>query len=229
MSGENPQDGFNRDRAELFEALGHPTRIKILQVLSESPLGFSDLKREAGIESNGLLSFHLGKLDGLVKITSEGNYTLSDEGREALRIVATKETINLQPSSKLAIRPSQIIIVVLLIALALTVVVSLYSYTQLNSNNQRLSGLTDLLLTSTNSSSSVPVSEADAIIIALNYGGWNASSLNGMTVSAILTGSNGAYVWTVIVEPVGGYDIPPPGYYYVNAMIGAIIPIQLLA
>jgi DNA-binding transcriptional ArsR family regulator len=55
-----------------FEALGHPTRLRILQALSESPLGFSDLKKKTGIESNGLLSFHLGKLDGLVKSSQEG-------------------------------------------------------------------------------------------------------------------------------------------------------------
>ena len=70
MSGEN-RDSFNKDRAELFEALGHPTRIKIIQVLSESPLGFADLKRRTGIESNGLISFHIGKLDGLVKTSPE--------------------------------------------------------------------------------------------------------------------------------------------------------------
>ena len=68
----NNEDRFNKDRAELFEALGHPTRIKIVQALSEGSLGFAALKRKMGIESNGLLSFHIGKLKGIVDTSSEG-------------------------------------------------------------------------------------------------------------------------------------------------------------
>lgn len=90
MSGESSQEGFNKDRAELFEVLRNPTRIKILQLLSRSPLSFSDLKVGAEIESNGLLSYHLGKLGGLVT-TTEGDYTLTDEGREALKTIFTDE------------------------------------------------------------------------------------------------------------------------------------------
>jgi DNA-binding transcriptional ArsR family regulator len=83
----NGDDSFNASRAEVFEALGHPTRIRILQALGEKPLGYADLKRGTGIESNGLLAFHLGKLTGLVKQDAEGSYALTDEGREALRMV----------------------------------------------------------------------------------------------------------------------------------------------
>jgi DNA-binding transcriptional ArsR family regulator len=38
MGGREAPD-FSVDRAELFEALGHPTRIRILQALGEGPLG----------------------------------------------------------------------------------------------------------------------------------------------------------------------------------------------
>lgn len=84
---DNQDDSFNASKAEVFEALGHPTRIRLLQTLSEKPLPFSELKRAAGLESNGLLTFHLGKLSGLVRLNPEGAYALTDEGREALRIV----------------------------------------------------------------------------------------------------------------------------------------------
>jgi DNA-binding HxlR family transcriptional regulator len=80
---------FNEARAELFEVLGHQTRIKILQALSQKSMGFAELKRETQIESGGLLSFHLRKLAHLVKLTPDGDYTLSDEGKEALRVIAT--------------------------------------------------------------------------------------------------------------------------------------------
>lgn len=88
MSSESQEDGFNKEKAELFEALGHPTRIKILKVISESPLGFSELKREVNMESSGLLTFHLGKLASLVKTDIDGHYVLTDEGHEAVRITS---------------------------------------------------------------------------------------------------------------------------------------------
>ena len=81
------EDPFNLSKAELFEALGHPTRIRLLKILVMKPTTFSELKRAAEIESNGLLGFHLGKLSGLVKLNSDGLYSLTDEGKEALRIV----------------------------------------------------------------------------------------------------------------------------------------------
>ena len=89
MASPEEPSGFNEARAELFETLGHQTRIRILQALSRKPMGFAELKRETGVESGGLLSFHLGKLNHLVKTTAEGDYALSDEGSEALRVIGT--------------------------------------------------------------------------------------------------------------------------------------------
>ncbi len=82
-------DGFDISRAELFEALGHAVRIRILESLREETLGFSDLKRRVALASSGHLQFHLDKLGSLVKKTLEGDYALTDEGREALTLVAT--------------------------------------------------------------------------------------------------------------------------------------------
>ena len=80
------ENHFDSSRAELFEALGHPTRVKILRILRERPMSFSELKRETGIESSGHLQFHLGKLSSLVKADAVGNYALTDEGRDALQV-----------------------------------------------------------------------------------------------------------------------------------------------
>ena len=81
------EDSFNLLKAELFEALGHPTRIRLLETLNKNAATFSDLKRSAEIESNGLLQFHLGRLGGLVRLNADGLYSLSDEGKEELRVV----------------------------------------------------------------------------------------------------------------------------------------------
>ena len=121
-------NGFNRDRAELFEALGHPTRIRIVEALSESPLGFAALKRKMGIDSNGLLGFHLGKLEGLVKTSANGDYVLTDEGREALRIMVLKNSIAPHAEkNRFSVTPIQIAALLIMIG----VVIAAFSYTQL--------------------------------------------------------------------------------------------------
>jgi len=72
---------------ELFEAVSHPIRIDIVQILAEKPLGFADLKRELKISSSGLLDFHLKKLDELVTMNKEGRYALTEKGFAALTTI----------------------------------------------------------------------------------------------------------------------------------------------
>ena len=81
----------DKRRAEVFDALGHPTRIIILKALSEGPQGFADLKKKLGIDSSGHLQHHLNKLNDLVKTDEYGKYPLSDQGKDALLSVETVE------------------------------------------------------------------------------------------------------------------------------------------
>ncbi|MCJ7762824.1 PQQ-binding-like beta-propeller repeat protein, partial [Candidatus Bathyarchaeota archaeon] len=81
----------DKQRAEVFDALGHPTRIVILKALSEGAMGFAELKKRIGIESSGHLQHHLNKLDGLIKTDDHGKYCLSDQGKDALLSVHTVE------------------------------------------------------------------------------------------------------------------------------------------
>lgn len=88
----------NNDRGEelsteaLFDSLGHPIRVKILEALNGTPLSFSEIKRKVGIDSSGHLTFHLDKLKGLIKINTDGNYELADDGKEALRLISVFNT-----------------------------------------------------------------------------------------------------------------------------------------
>ena len=70
--------------AELFEAISHPTRIKILKIVNTDARGFAELKRKLGISSSGNLSHHLNKLVTLIELNSDGKYKITDQGREAL-------------------------------------------------------------------------------------------------------------------------------------------------
>jgi len=85
------EDGsdFDSAKAELFEAIGHPNRIRIIQALDQESMGFADLKKRVGMESSGHLAFHLGKLDHLVGMNTDGHYALTGEGKEALRMIQT--------------------------------------------------------------------------------------------------------------------------------------------
>lgn len=204
----------DRQRAEVFDALGHPTRILILKVLSESSLGFADLKKKTVIESSGHLQHHLTKLSGLIKTDEYGKYCLSDEGKDALLTVQTVE--NASPKKqvngkghrrfKIGLKPVVFLLMALLIASS---AVAVYEYNQiatLQSDFNRINGLNfDAMAyynefgltpaTNVNSSFAPPVSMYRALQIALQNDGWNKTSLNGMRVSAYLA------KWQTATEP----------------------------
>ena len=55
MKVEDDQKQMDTDRqhAEVFDALGHPTRILILKVLNDGAVGFADLKKKTAITPKG--------------------------------------------------------------------------------------------------------------------------------------------------------------------------------
>jgi len=144
MAGPEDHSDFNEARAELFDTLGHQTRIRILQALSRKPIGFAELKRETGIESGGLLSFHLGKLGRLVKTTPGGDYDLSDEGREALRVIGTISSEEREGRVKPKVLRSgsrlKVVAAVLVMALVALGGLGLYQQQQISTLSRELSG-----------------------------------------------------------------------------------------
>ncbi|MGH9917580.1 MAG: DUF7347 domain-containing protein, partial [Nitrososphaerales archaeon] len=73
------------ERYRIFNALSHPTRVKILKLVDEKRLAFSALKHELGLESSGQLQHHLQKLSGFITVEKEsGCYGLTATGRRAL-------------------------------------------------------------------------------------------------------------------------------------------------
>lgn len=81
----------DRQRAEVFDALAHPTRIRILKALEKEVLSFADLKKQMKIESSGHLQHHLSKLGDLIKAGKYGRYCLSEQGKDALFTVQIVE------------------------------------------------------------------------------------------------------------------------------------------
>ena len=73
--------------ASLAEPLAHPARVRLLQVLKEGPLPFSELAARTGLRS-GHLKFHLAKLvraGYVAKLGGRAGYTITRLGADALR------------------------------------------------------------------------------------------------------------------------------------------------
>lgn len=205
-----------RQRAEMFDALGHPTRIQILKVLSEGSLGFADLKKRTGIDSSGHLHHHLTKLDGLIKTDEYGRYCLSDEGKDALITVQTVEDASPKREAKekehrhfkVGLKPVAIVLLALLIASS---AIAIYEYNQasnlqkeaasFNGNYAATAYFNEFGVfpnTHVNASFTPPISMYQALMIGLNADGYNKTSLQGWTIDVYLmpwetgnsTGSN---------------------------------------
>ena len=234
----------DRQRAEVFDALGHPTRIVILKALSEGPLGFADLKKKTAIDSSGHLQHHLTKLNGLIKTDEYGKYCLSDQGKDALLTVQTVENASESRkkdpekirshrfNSKAVLKSVSLLLVALLIASS---AIALYEYNQttvLQKEFNQLNGKDAaayynefgvIPTTNVNSSFSPPISMYQALQIALENEGWNKTSLNGKVVGAYLmngeTDTNTtSYFNTGVTGPVTS---PPTNYsdVYGNGVI----------
>jgi ArsR family transcriptional regulator len=85
---------LNEVKAELFKALGHPARVRVLEVLCDGERSVGELQPLVGIEASHL-SQQLGVLRraGLVVFRKDGNtviYALRDPLVEELLVVAKR-------------------------------------------------------------------------------------------------------------------------------------------
>jgi DNA-binding HxlR family transcriptional regulator len=225
---ENPQDvEKDRQRAEVFDALGHPTRIVLLKVLSEGALGFADLKKKTAIESSGHLQHHLTKLNGLIKTDEYGKYCLSEQGKDAWLTVQTVENVSSSRETKGSEKPhlrfSNIKVglkswaLLLSALLIVSSAVAFYEYTQAVALQREIERFREIDVeaiayynefgvipdVNVNSSFSPPVSVYRALQLGLQAGGWNKTSLYGMRVGAYLR------TWKKITDPdVYNFTVP---------------------
>ncbi len=199
----------DRERAEVFDSLGHPTRIAILKALNDGAVGFAELKKKVAIESSGHLQHHLNKLDGLIRTDEYGKYCLSDQGKDALLTVQTVESASSNRempqrdrrhklfSGKTGLKLAAILLTAFLIASSALALVEYNQTTVLQKQVERISGVNfDAMAyynefgiipaTNVNSSFEPPVSMYRALQIALEADGWNKTSLNGLMVGAYL-------------------------------------------
>jgi DNA-binding transcriptional ArsR family regulator len=114
--------GLSEDEhiTNVFTALKHPIRRKMLEVLSqEKAMSFSDLMRSVGLTDTGTFGFHLNVLRNLVEQNEEHKYRLSQLGKvahqlskfteesEEVRIMAKDEKSEMEPLFQLSVEGTQ--------------------------------------------------------------------------------------------------------------------------
>jgi predicted transcriptional regulator len=102
----------------MFSSLKHPARRKILRILSDKPLAFSEMLELLGISSSNL-TYHLENLGELVSKDENGVYRLSTFGKAAVDTMKLVEDAPvIQPKHKTSLTKKwRIVTGVLLIAL----------------------------------------------------------------------------------------------------------------
>ena len=90
-------DGNEEIYSIMFTSLKHPARRKILRVLADKPLAFSEMLELLGISSSNL-TYHLENLGELVSKDENGVYRLSTFGQAAVNTMKiVEEAPQIQP------------------------------------------------------------------------------------------------------------------------------------
>jgi len=106
----------------IYTSLKHPVRRRILRMLAQKPLSYSEILEALTIDS-GHLSYHLESLGELISHTKDGKYTLSSFGVAALRLMNGVEELPPQTPTKKR-RIAKFIPKVLSLLLAISLVVT---------------------------------------------------------------------------------------------------------
>ena len=83
MTDEKPEE---ETYSLIYASLKHPIRRKIIRMLADKPLTFSEILEAVGIDS-GHLNYHLDNLGYLITHSQEGRYQLSTVGSAAAKLM----------------------------------------------------------------------------------------------------------------------------------------------
>jgi DNA-binding transcriptional ArsR family regulator len=117
----------------MFSSLKHPARRKILRMLSERSMTFSQLLEELGVSSSHL-TYHLENLGELVTKTENGKYKLSTFGAasvETMKIVEEAPAVRSRYGFPLSLKWRSLL-AILVIAVVLLASMSYVQYATLN-------------------------------------------------------------------------------------------------
>lgn len=125
----------------IFTALKHPIRRKILRQLNISPVTYTELLNNLGIE-NGLLNYHLDSMHELIKKEENGAYTLSEFGKAGLNLIQrVEEPIKQESASSLSLTNAKVKAVFLIMIIVITSMTGYIVYNQFQSNEKPVTAI----------------------------------------------------------------------------------------
>ncbi len=129
---ERVRDAKEEIYSTMFSSLKHPARRKILRILSEKPLTFSEMLDLLGVSSSNL-TYHLESLGELVT-QENGVYKLSTFGLASVSTMKTvEEAPEVQPKKRLSLSLKlKTVLAALLIGLVIVASMSALQYSALN-------------------------------------------------------------------------------------------------
>jgi DNA-binding transcriptional ArsR family regulator len=117
----------------MFSSLKHPARRKILRMLSEKPLTFSQMLEALDISSSHL-TYHLESLGELLSKTEDGKYRLSSFGEASVNTMKKVEEAPITKSKQLSALPLRwkTLFTLLIVGMVLLASLSTIQYASLN-------------------------------------------------------------------------------------------------
>jgi predicted transcriptional regulator len=114
----------------MFTALKHPIRRKILRIINQSPVTYTEILSQLGID-NGLLNYHLENMKELLTKDEEGRYKLSEFGRAAINLIEkVEEPIKEGPTSFIGLTNTKVKAIFLMMIIAISSMGSYIIYNQ---------------------------------------------------------------------------------------------------
>lgn len=75
------KDKASDDLSYVYAVLSHPIRRKIIKLVAEDDVSFTELMQKLGFKDTGKLTFHLRQMEQIFEKTSDGKYRLSSLGK----------------------------------------------------------------------------------------------------------------------------------------------------
>lgn len=205
----------------IFASLKHPIRRRILRMLSEKPMSFSEMLEVLGVSSS-FLTYHLENLGELIGKIDDGKYRLSSFGEAAMATMTKVEDIPTSTSTK----PRRMVGKTVAIALGLVCIILVvgligtfaYYAPMISDKNNMISSL-DAQISKLNSNVTNLQKQITSDNATINSLISNATMLQG-ELNSILNGSKSLLdiitsdpsAWvnkTVEVEGTLGFPFPP--------------------
>lgn len=131
----------------IFRSLKHPIRRKILRILVDKELGFSEILDILSIDS-GHLSYHIENLGDLVRHSADGKYELSSIGVAAVNLMSGVEDVPklLTPTGKLRWKKIRSVLMsAVLVILIISATFNIYYFNSLQASLKKNRGASSYL------------------------------------------------------------------------------------